>query len=326
LRTVIEVQDLVRVYRTGQGLFGGGRREVAALDGISFQAGRGEVFGLLGPNGAGKTTTVRILSTLLAPSGGRAEVLGLEVGRRDRELRRRIGVLFGGERGLYFRLSGRENLLYFAILYGMSLKSARRRVAELLEQVGLSGAQTAPVSTYSRGMKQRLHVARVLLHNPEVIMLDEPTIGLDPVAARELRAAVRALARAGRTILLTTHYMMEAQELSDRVAIIDHGRIVAEGPPRSLIEASPDLAVVEVEGLGIPAEAIDELRAQPWIDSLTLDEREHRQLLSIQSPLKPETVVTRLRRMLDEELYARIDIRTPTLEDVYVRLIGDREP
>ncbi|HET8605681.1 MAG TPA: ABC transporter ATP-binding protein, partial [Gaiellaceae bacterium] len=207
---VVEVDELRRTYRTSTGLLRRRSLSVEAVRGVSFEIGAGELFGLLGPNGAGKTTTIKMLITLLRPTGGSARVLGFDVARQPREVRRRIGYVFGGDRGLYERLSALDNLRYFAELYGVEPRAQRARIAELLELVGLTGRERERVEGYSRGMRQRLHIARGLLHDPEVLFLDEPTIGIDPVGARELRATIGTLKEQGKTILLTTHYMFEA--------------------------------------------------------------------------------------------------------------------
>src|SRR5438128_4342503 len=242
-RSVIEAENLVRTYRTSTGTIRRKSLEVEAVRGVSFEIGEGELFGLLGPNGAGKTTTIKMLITLLIPTGGSARVLGFDVVRDAREVRKRIGYVFGGERGLYERLSGLDNLRYFAELYGVTGRRQRERIDEVLELVGLRGRERERVEGYSRGMRQRLHIARGLLHDPPVVFLDEPTIGVDPVGARELRATVETLAAAGKTILLTTHYMFEADALCDRVAVIARGRIVAEGTPSELKLAVADRTV-----------------------------------------------------------------------------------
>ena len=224
---VIEARNLHRTYKTSTGTIRRRSLEVEAVRGVDFAVEKGELFGLLGPNGAGKTTTIKMLITLLIPTSGSAHVLGYDVVKEAREVRKRIGYVFGGERGVYERLSGLDNLRYFAELYGVPGKRIRPRIEELLELVGLKGREKERVEGYSRGMKQRLHVARGLLHDPPVVFLDEPTIGLDPVGARELRATIASLTEAGKTVLLTTHYMFEADALCDRIAVIAKGEIVA---------------------------------------------------------------------------------------------------
>ncbi len=209
--------------------------ETVAVDDVSFAVPRGTIFGLLGPNGAGKTTTIKMLSTLLVPSGGTATVDGCDVVRDERQVRRRLGVVLGGDRGLYAKLSAWDNLVLFGNLYGMTAPSIRQRATEMLELVGLNDRRGERVEGYSRGMKQRLHLAKALLHDPPILMLDEPSIGLDPVAAVDLRRAIAALVPA-HTVLLTTHDMAEADLLCDDIAIVDHGRIVAQGTPARLKE------------------------------------------------------------------------------------------
>src|SRR6476469_10193302 len=243
---VVEARDLHRVYKTHTGTIRRRVKEIEAVRGVSFEIEKGELFGLLGPNGAGKTTTIKMLITLLIPTAGSASVLGHDVVKDPREVRKRIGYVFGGERGVYERLSGYDNLRYFAELYGVPPKVQKPRIEELLELVGLKGREHERTEGYSRGMKQRLHVARGLLHDPEVVFLDEPTIGLDPVGARELRATIAALTDAGKTVLLTTHYMFEADALCDRIAVIAQGRIVAQGTPQALKAGVGEGTVVEI--------------------------------------------------------------------------------
>src|SRR5436309_13511364 len=242
----IEVHELCRTYRTWKGIVRRRRSEVEALRGITFEVASGELFGLLGPNGAGKTTTIKILTTLLLPTSGRAGVLGFDPANEPGQVRRRIGHVFGGDRGLYDRLSALDNLRYFADLYRVPVREKRARIAELLELVGLKGRERERVETYSRGMRQRLHIARGLLHDPEVLFLDEPTLGLDPVGARELRQTIARLQHAGKTILLTTHYMFEADELCHRIAVISSGSILATGTAADLKGRIADRTIVEI--------------------------------------------------------------------------------
>src|SRR5438132_13662020 len=177
----IELHDVRRIFRTSTGTLRRHTKEVLALDGLTLDVAEGELFGILGPNGAGKTTTIKVLTTLLIPTSGTATVMGLDVVRDAKEVRRRIGFVFGGERGLYYRLSGRDNLRYFAELYAVPPREIPRRADELLALVGLTDRADERVEGYSRGMKQRLHLARTLVHHPRVLFLDEPTIGLDPI-------------------------------------------------------------------------------------------------------------------------------------------------
>src|SRR5947207_10653050 len=246
----IEAEKLRRTYRQTSGFVRRRTKTIEAVRGIDFEVNEGELFGLLGPNGAGKTTTIKMLVTLLIPTSGTARVLGLDVVRDSRAVRSKIGYVFGGERGAYDRLSGLDNLRYFAELYGVPPKVQKRRIPELLELVGLTGREKDRVEGYSRGMRQRLHIARGLLHDPPVVFLDEPTIGVDPIGARELRKTISSLTEAGKTVLLTTHYMFEADDLCDRIAVINKGEIVAEGTPRDLKGIIADRTVIEIEAFG----------------------------------------------------------------------------
>jgi ABC-2 type transport system ATP-binding protein len=318
----IEMTRLRKMYVSKRGTFRRTKVENIALAGIDLAIQPGELFGLLGPNGAGKTTTTKILTTLLLPDSGEARVLGLDVVRKTDAVRRRIGFVFGGERGLYWRLSGLDNLRYFADLYRIPPDVSRRRIAELLERLGLAGRERDKVELYSRGMKQRLHLARGLLNDPEVLFLDEPTIGLDPVGARELRVMVRELADAGKTIFLTTHYMFEADAICDRIAVIKKGSIVAEGTPSSIKRVVENQGVVEFEVEGMPAGLLAGLRGMPGVSSVAVAEIELAQVVTMHCT-RPADVMTQLGVVLGGMPIQKVSSREPTLEDAYVQLIGD---
>src|SRR6266480_4763916 len=319
---VVEAHDLRRVYKTHTGTIRRRVKEIEAVKSVSFQIEKGELFGLLGPNGAGKTTTIKMLITLLIPTSGHASVLGHDVVKDPREVRKRIGYVFGGERGVYERLSGYDNLRYFAELYGVPPKVQKPRIEELLELVGLKGREHERTEGYSRGMKQRLHVARGLLHDPEVVFLDEPTIGLDPVGARELRSTIASLTAAGKTILLTTHYMFEADSLCDRIAVISRGSIVAEGTPADLKRGVGQGSVLEVEVFGIAGEAVERVRALGGVVAVAIEEREQAQVLVVQT--EPAVELTQaILGHLDGSDVGRISRREPTLEDAYVALVTE---
>ena len=322
--SAVEVDHLRRVYKTTVGVVRRSMKEVVAVDDISFDVQTGELFGLLGPNGAGKTTTVKMLTTLLIPTSGSARVLGFDVTRQAEGVRPRIGFIFGGERGLYWRLSATDNLRYFASLYHVEPEVSRARIPYLLEMVGLSGREKEKVEGYSRGMKQRLHVARTLLHDPELLFLDEPTIGLDPVGARELRHVVQNLRSEGKTILLTTHYMFEADALCQRLAVINHGRIIALDTPEGLKRLVSDLSVVEVEVFGSAETVVDRVRALPSVEAVNIENLDQRQVLQVQSPRGSEIVPGILNALAGVRM-GRVAVREPTLEDAYVRLVGGGE-
>ena len=313
---------MCRTYKTHTGTFRRRSKEVEAVRAVNFTIEPGELFGLLGPNGAGKTTTIKMLITLLIPTAGSARVLGLDVVKDAREVRKRIGYVFGGERGVYERLSGYDNLRYFAELYGVPPKLQKPRIEELLELVGLKGREHERAEGYSRGMKQRLHVARGLLHDPEVLFLDEPTIGLDPVGARELRSTIASLTAAGKTILLTTHYMFEADALCDRIAVISKGSIVAEGTPADLKRGVGQGSVLEVEVYGVDEETIERVRRLGGVLAVSVEEREQAQVLVVQTQAEVELTSAILGNLNGGQV-GRISQREPTLEDAYVALVTE---
>ncbi|MDO9085051.1 MAG: ATP-binding cassette domain-containing protein [Anaerolineaceae bacterium] len=319
---VIFTQDLIRIYKTNTGIIKRKSKLISALDGINLSVNRGELFGLLGPNGAGKTTMTRILSTVLLPTSGVAQVFGMDVVKEAREIRPRIGIVFGGDRGLYWRLSGRDNLEYFATLYAIPKEKAGKRIQELLEQVGLADRANERVEGYSRGMKQRLHIARGLIHDPELLFLDEPTIGLDPVAAREQRQVISDLKNAGKTIFLTSHYMFEIDALCDRVAILHKGKIIIMDTPSSLKDLVADLEVVEIECFGVTSDSIEKLRRHPAVVAVNVVSREKTQLVQIQAPVGTKLVQEFLNLLNDVQI-KQVITRQPTLEDAYVKLVSE---
>src|SRR5689334_22684502 len=317
----IEAEKLRRTYKQTSGFARRRTKTVEAVRGIDFEVSEGELFGLLGPNGAGTTTTIKMLVTLLIPTSGTARVLGHDVVRDAQAVRRSIGYVFGGDRGAYERLSGLDNLRYFSELYAVSPKVQKRRIPELLELVGLTGRERERVEGYSRGMRQRLHIARGLLHDPPVVVLDEPSIGVDPVAARELRRTVGDLAAAGTTVLLTTHYMAEADELCDRIAVIADGQIQALGTPAELRHHADGRRVVEVEAYGVPDAAVSALRGLPGVRETAIEERGALQLLTVQSDAHVDVQGDILRELAGIRL-GRVNSREPTLEDAYVAIVN----
>lgn len=222
MTAILEVKDLVKKYG-----------DFTAVKGISFDIKAGEIFGLLGPNGAGKTTTISMLSTLYTPTSGEATVGGYSVTKEPMAVRNLIGVV-PQELALYDDLTARENLVFWGQMYGLSGKSLKKRVDEVLEQIGLADKAGNRVKTYSGGMKRRVNIGVGLLHKPSLLFMDEPTVGIDPQSRRAILDSVKALNQQGMTVLYTTHYMEEAEELSDRVGIIDHGELIALGTQAEL--------------------------------------------------------------------------------------------
>ncbi len=316
----IVVENIGRTYTSSKGVFKRTHKTITALDDVSLRVPHGELFGLLGPNGAGKTTLTKILTTILLPTSGRAEVLGLDVAKDFAKLRPRIGIIFGGERGLYWRLSGQENMEYFASLYKVPPAIAKERIPQLLERVGLAGREGERVEGYSRGMKQRLHIARGLIHDPDILFLDEPTIGLDPVAARDLRIVIRELQAAGKTIFLTSHYMFEMDELCDRVAVLKKGKILQIATPKAMKDIVADLEVVEVECYGASQDMITALRAHDAVSTVNIKTRDQTQLLEIQARDGASHVQDFLACLGDIRV-KKVTNRQPTLEDAYIKMM-----
>ena len=317
----ITVSDLRRVYSSSKGILKKTRNVVEAVKGISFDVDYGELFGLVGPNGAGKTTTIKMLTTLLTPTSGTAKVLGFDIVKDVIAIRRGIGIIFGGERGLYYRVSGRENLRYFADLYGVPISKREGRIGELLEMVGLADRAEERVEGYSRGMKQRLHIAKGLINDPKLIFMDEPTIGLDPEAARETRAMIKGLVEKGKTILLTTHYMYEADELCHRIGVISGGRIVALDSPSALKRFVKDVTVIEVEAFGVADADLMALRQQPDVTAVNANLEGERQTIRVQTPRGSEFIAT-VTKLLSKAKIMDVRIKEPTLEDAYLKLVA----
>ena len=310
----VDVRQIGRVYRSPRR-----STETVALHDINLTVDDGEIHGLLGPNGAGKTTLVKVLSTVLTPTSGRASVLGHDVVDAPKQVRATIGVVFGGERGLYPRVSARRNLAFWSALYHLDARAARLRSAELLERVGLADRADEPVEEFSRGMKQRLHLARGLLHDPRVLFLDEPTSGLDPVGAHAFRDLVRELRRDGRSVLLSTHDMAEAEALCDRVSLIDHGRLVLSEPVRAVASYLGTRECVDF--VCSDAGLIDRLRELPIVASVEASDGP----ASAWRAFPASTADTpRLLIWLIEREVVSARRSEPTLEEVYLRVVGTR--
>jgi ABC-2 type transport system ATP-binding protein len=301
------------------------RRETfRAVDGIDLQVATGEVFGILGPNGAGKTTTMRMLATLLEPTSGSARVLGFDLVSGARDIRRRLGAVLSGERSLYWKLTARENLEYFAALYHVPPSVMASRIADILEVVRLTDRADDYVEKFSTGMRQRLVLARALLPDPSLLLLDEPTVGLDPQAARDLRERVLQLRAEGRTVLLTTHYMEEADQLCDRIAIVDHGRIVALDTPDGLKRGLAANEVVRVE-VAAPESAESALVARlGGGGQVTQRERVDGSLhLTVHCGSARDLVPLVIDAARDESAEVRnIQVLPVSLEDVFISLTG----
>ncbi|MCX5060438.1 ATP-binding cassette domain-containing protein [Streptomyces sp. NBC_01396] len=297
--------------------------EKHALGGLDLTVARGTVHAVLGPNGAGKTTLVRILSTLLAPDAGRIEVAGHDVVAEGRAVRLRIGLL-GQHAALDEELSGRQNLEMFGRLYHLGARPARVRAGELLERFGLTGTGRKPVRAYSGGMRRRLDLAASLIRDPEVLFLDEPTTGLDPRGRAEVWASVRALAGGGTTVLLTTQYLEEADQLADRISVVDAGRVIADGTADALKAATGgDRIDVVLRDAGQLGAAVALLPVEK--DEISVDP--DRRLLSAPVTDRMAALSGVVRALEDAGIEAEdVGLRRPTLDEVFLHLTGPTGP
>src|SRR5437762_1247315 len=307
---VIETHGLRRV-------FGSRKRQVEAVAGVDLKVRRGEIFGFLGPNGAGKTTTLRMLATLLPPSGGTARVAGCELATQPGRIRERIGYV-GQAGGADREITGRTELVFQGRLYGMSTAGAQKRAAELIEMLELEGAADRKVGTYSGGQKRRLDIGLGLVHGPELLFLDEPTTGLDPQSRARVWDEVRRMHEGGTTVFLTTHYLDEADALCDRVAIIDYGKIVAEGTPEELKRAIAG-DVVRFSIAGEQQRALDVIKDQPFVREAKLENGSV--LLYVD---RGEVAMPAILRLLDGASLQlmTVELHRPSLDDVFLRQTG----
>ncbi|MFE3763350.1 ABC transporter ATP-binding protein [Streptomyces sp. NPDC059104] len=312
--TAVQTRALARSYGSRKTK---GRADVLALQDVDLTVEEGEVYGLLGPNGAGKTTLCRILSTVLIPTSGTARILGHDVVTEADRVKRSIGIVFGGDRGLYARLTARENLRFWAALYGLHGAESRRRCDALLERMGLGERAGDRVDTLSRGMKQRLHLARGLIADPPVLILDEPTVGMDPVAAQDFRVLVGELRADGRTVLLTTHDMAEAEAVCDRVSLVDHGRILATHAPSEIGALISRYERVDADG--VPDRVAAELAGLPGVVSV---KRAGEHTTRIETEHGDATRLV-LRRLVDAGMTG-ISTGRPSLQEVYLHVMGER--
>ncbi|MCD2257442.1 ABC transporter ATP-binding protein [Lactobacillus sp. CC-MHH1034] len=232
---IITITDLTRIFKNKTGWFSP-TEEVTALNNVSLKIKRGTIFGLLGQNGAGKSTTIKILTTLLLPTSGNVLIDDLDVTKDYKEIRKKINFIFGGEQGVYKRLTPLDNLIYFGNLYKVNTHTLKKRIPELLNQVDLYDVKDRLVENFSKGMIERLQIAKGLINSPSILFMDEPTIGLDALSVRKIHGLIKNLNDHGTTIVLTTHYLKEVEELCSSVAIINKGNLVAKGTPDEIIE------------------------------------------------------------------------------------------
>lgn len=291
-----------------------------AVKGISLQVARGEVFGLLGPNGAGKTTTISMLTGLLGPSGGQITVDGLDLKSHTHEVKARMGLV-PQEMALYLTLSARQNLTFFGRIYGLKGKELRQRVDEVLEMIGLTERADDPIKDYSGGMKRRVNIGAGLLHKPQILFLDEPTVGVDPQSRNAIFESVEALNRAGMSVMYTTHYMEEAQRLCHRVAIVDEGKLIALDTPTSLIRSlGSGVVMLGVTGAA-PEDLAERIAQMPAVRSAAQTDGQ----LKIETQRLQEALMHTLdiTNQLDVRITS-LEILEPNLESVFLHLTGKK--
>jgi ABC-2 type transport system ATP-binding protein len=339
----IETKDLGRIYKIrGSKKERQIRKELVALEDVNLTVERGELFGLLGPNGAGKTTLIKVLTTLLAPTSGWARVADHDVIQNPGLVRPRINMVSGGESSGYGLLTVRENLWMFSQFYGMPSKEANQRIVELLKMVGLEDRIHTKSSDLSTGLRQKMNIVRGFLTDPEVLFLDEPTLGLDVGAARDVRKLIRGWLDASpspmgahhgdnkgkgegrRTLLLTTHYMVEAEELCDRVAIINKGRVLACDTPANLKRNLQRDAIFEIETSPLNGLTPQMLQDQPEVRKAALTDIEGGARLEL-ILLEESALATVINILTQKEIKVRrLSKREPTLEDVFMDLVGQK--
>jgi ABC-2 type transport system ATP-binding protein len=320
----VRVEKISKTYwaKERKGLLKSVKRPVEALKEISMEVQPGEIFGLLGPNGAGKTTLIKILTTLLLPTGGQAWVNGFHIQENENQVRASVGCMLMGERGLYWKLTGRENLEYFGALYHLPSKERKHRAEEIIDLLDLGELAGRAVETYSSGQKMKLAFGKALVNDAPLLILDEPTNTLDVPSASELRAIVRDLNAKGKTVIYTTHIMSEAETLCDRVAIIDYGELLALGTVEALKASLKRERVLRVEGV-IPRKAVQAVQSLPGINQATLTIIDGLGQLTVVTAAGQENLTNLIEVLGDEgATIQKIAPEEITLEDVFIAKTG----
>ena len=308
--SIIEVKNLTKMFN-----------KFTAVDDISFDVKKGEIFGLLGPNGAGKSTTLRMLSTLARPTKGTATIGGFDIVKNDTEVRKLIGIV-SEKMIMYNRLTAKENLWFFGSLFNLPKDLLTKRVDELLELVQLTKWKTAQVGTFSTGMRQKMNVIRALLNMPQVLFLDEPTLGLDPQSSVEIREFIKKLNRErGTTVIVTTHMMVDADLMCDRIAIVDHGKIVALDTSANLkkLISGADTTIISLELANLTPELITAIRTLDCVDAVNQENSRHLRII-VHGSEAFDSVIDKV-RSLNGKIDSMQNLQ-PTLEDVFLHITG----
>lgn len=320
----VKVEALSKTYETRQrkGFFKSEKRAVEALKGIQLSVSQGEIFGLLGPNGAGKTTLIKIITTLLLPTAGKAWVNGFDIIQQENLVRATVGCMLMGERGLYWKLTGRENLEYFAALYHLPTKDRKKRTAEIIEMLAIDDLADRAVETYSSGQKMKLAFGKALINDAPLLVLDEPTNTLDVPSASELRAIVRQMNQTGKTIIYTTHIMSEAETLCDRVAIIDYGELLAIGTVDELKDSLDRDQTTRVEGI-ISSAAVQAVRELPTVQRANITKKDGISELIVVTDNGNNTLPVLIQTLTEHKaVIQNVSPEEVTLEDVFIAKTG----
>jgi ABC-2 type transport system ATP-binding protein len=327
METAVQVKDLKKyfisrkkkLFKTIE------KKEFKAVDGVSFDIYKGEIFGLLGPNGAGKTTTIKMITGLLRPTSGSICVMEKDVDKNPMQALKNIGTVLAGDRSIYWKLTARENLEYFAALYGCNKKEAKKRAEYVINRLGLTEKADELVEKFSTGMKQKVALGKALIPNAPVVLLDEPTLGLDPQSALNLREIIVDIKSEGRTVLLTTHYMEEADFLCDRIAIIDGGKIIALDTPENLKRSINEVKSIKIELTKADEKLIDEIKAMENIKNVINDyNSEKRNYTLTIHHTNGNTIIQKLLDCIskNKSQILNINVLEPSLEDVFIHLTG----
>ncbi len=328
---VIEVHDLKKTYpsKERKGLFKSEKKEVEALKGVNVRVRKGEVYTLLGPNGAGKTTLIKILTTLLYPSSGEAKILGMDVIKDAKKVRMHINAMLMGERSVYWKLTGRQNLEFFGALYYIPRRDLEEKIEELIKVLKIEDIIDRPVEGYSSGQKYKISFAKALINEPEILFLDEPTATLDPRSAKEMREMIKQVNKNGTTIFLTTHNMLEADELSDYIGILDYGRIIAEGTPQALKDRFIEEETIHVEiKINKPVNGyLEEIEKIPYVEKAAqFIPHSSQEFPTLSVILNEDDGIVETLRFLQKKEITVLGLKTkqPSLEDVFLTLTGRR--
>lgn len=327
MEKAVEVKEVKKVFITKKKKFFKTieKKEFKAVDGVSFDIYKGEIFGLLGPNGAGKTTTIKMITGILEPTSGEVKLCGIDVNKKPMEALKKIGVVLAGDRSIYWKLTGRENLEYFAALYGMAPKKAKERAEKVLRDLQMEDKADILVEKYSTGMKQKIALGKALIPEAPVILLDEPTLGLDPQSALNLREVILDLKREGKTILLTTHYMEEADFLCDRIAIVDGGKIIALDTSAKLKESINTVKIINIQVQNIKDEVVEEIEKIDQIKKVMKEYNSEKRAYDItihhtDGDEMIQIIINILGKHSTKIL--NINVKEPSLEDVFINLTG----